>query len=241
VFRGFGFIAKTRSVWLFAAIPCVLLVALFVSGASYGLSSFVPALLSGISPETSLGKIGAGALRFLVSLLAIVAAGMIAAWLTPMLSGPALERIVVARERSLGVPDRPPVSFFTELWCGIRAQILGLLVGGPVLLVLWLVTLAAPPLAAVTVPAKLVTVSALVSWSLLDYPLSLRGLRLRQRLALMRSGLLAVLGFGAAVALIFAIPLGAVLLLPAGVAAAAELAVRLESTARQTGRGHSPP
>jgi CysZ protein len=235
VFRGFGFIAKTRSVWLFAAIPGVVLTGLFVAGAGYSLSSLVPALLAGISPETSLGKIGAGALRVLLSVLAIVASGLIAAWLTPTLSGPALERIVVARERALGVAERPPVSFFTELWCGLRAQFLGLLVGGPVLFVLWLVTLAAPPLAPITIPAKLAIVSALVSWSLLDYPLSLRGLRLRQRLALMKSGFLAVLGFGAAVALIFAIPLGAVILLPAGVAAAAEIAARLEANARQKG------
>ena len=219
--------------WAFAAIPGVLLIVLFVASASYGLSSLVPGVLSGVSPETTLGKLGAGALRFVLSLLAIVAAGMVAAWLTPPLSGPALERIVVAREQSMGVPERPPVSFLTELWCGLRAQVLGLLVGGPVLLVLWLVTLAVPPLAAVTVPLKLVTVSALVSWSLLDYPLSLRGLRLRQRLALLGSGFLAVLGFGAAVTLIFAIPLGAVVLLPAGVAGAAEIAARLEGSARR--------
>jgi CysZ protein len=231
VFRGFGFIAKTRSVWVFALIPGVVLVVLFALGAGYSLSSLVPALLTGISPETSLGKIGAGALRVLLSLVAIAAAGLVAAWLTPTLSGPALERIVVARERALGVPERPPVSFFTELWCGLRAQILGLLVGGPVLSVLWLVTLAVPPLAPFTIPAKLAVVSALVSWSLLDYPLSLRGLRLRQRLALMRSGFLACLGFGAAVTLIFAVPLGAVVLLPAGVAAAAEIATRLDRAA----------
>jgi uncharacterized protein involved in cysteine biosynthesis len=49
----------------------------------------------------------------------------------------------------------------------------------------------------------------------------------------MRGGLFAVLGFGAAVALIFAIPLGAVLLLPAGVAGAAEIAALLEGRARK--------
>jgi hypothetical protein len=48
----------------------------------------------------------------------------------------------------------------------------------------------------------------------------------------MRSGFLAVLGFGAAVALLFAIPLGAVILLPAGVAGAAEIAALLEGRAR---------
>lgn len=236
MFRGLGFIATTRRVWPFAAVPAFVLVVTFVAGVAYSWSSLVPALVSGLSPETSLGRLGAGALKLLLSVLAVVAAGLAAAWITPPLSGPALERIVVARERSLGVPERPPVSFVTELWCGVRAQILGLMVGGPVLAALWVVTLAVPPAAVVTVPLKLVTASALVSWSLLDYPLSLRGLRLRQRLALMGSGFFAVLGFGAAVALIFAIPLGAIVLLPAGVAGAAEIAARLER-----GRGGDPP
>jgi CysZ protein len=49
---------------------------------------------------------------------------------------------------------------------------------------------------------------------------------LRDRLSLLRRQAPAALGFGAGIALLFAVPLGAVVLLPVAVAAATELGAR---------------
>jgi CysZ protein len=189
-------------------------------------------------PDSSFGHALATALRFFVTVLATAVSALLAASFAPVLSAPALERIIVLRERALSLPPRPPVSLFTEIWCGLRAQLLAYTVGIPVLVVLWVVTLAFPPAAVVTFPLKLATTAALLAWTLLDYPLSTRGVPLRARLVFVRRELPRVIGFTAAVFVLFAIPLGAVVLLPAAVAAATEIGVKrlTEPTREQSER-----
>jgi uncharacterized protein involved in cysteine biosynthesis len=70
----------------------------------------------------------------------------------------------------------------------------------------------------------------LVAWSLFDYPLTLRGIGFRQRLAIVRDNLGCSLGFGAAFALIFWLPFCGIALLPVGVAAATQLLSKLGAT-----------
>jgi CysZ protein len=223
--RAFAFLFRTRGALLLSAVPAGILVLLFALLAWGALSRLEPAL-AGLLPgaASTWGRWAISGLRLLVSAVLVVLSALSAAWLTPLLAGPALERLVLLRERDLGLPEREPVSFLVELWCGLGAQVLGLVVVGPILALLWLVTILAPPALVVTLPLKVLAASGLLAWSLLDYPLSLRGVRLRERLRLLRLGLPAMAGFGLAIAALFAIPLGPVLLLPAGVAAATELA-----------------
>ena len=80
------------------------------------------------------------------------------------------------------------------------------------------------PLAVVvTLPIQLLSAALFSAYSMLDYPLTLRGVRIRKRFAFLLSEAAPVLGFGAACAVLFAIPLGGVVLLPVGVVAATRL------------------
>jgi uncharacterized protein involved in cysteine biosynthesis len=58
--------------------------------------------------------------------------------------------------------------------------------------------------------------------------MSLRGVPLRARLRLLTRGAPVVLGFGSALAVVFAVPFMPLLLLPVAVTAAAEISVLLE-------------
>jgi CysZ protein len=80
----------------------------------------------------------------------------------------------------------------------------------------------------VTVPLKLALCALLVAWDLCDYPLSLRGVTLRARVAFARRHALALVGFGACLAVVSLVPFAILLVLPAGVAGAAKLTVLLE-------------
>lgn len=232
IVRGFGFLWRTPASWPFAAIPvllCILLSGLAIAGSIH----YVPRLLDGLWPElaNTLGAFGAGAVRVAGVALAAVLGVLAAVFLTPPLSAPALERLVLLRERELGVASRPAVSLFREVWCALQAQLLALAVVGPVFALLWLVTWLFPPASVVTLPLDLLLLALLTAYSLLDYPLSLRGVSVRERLRLMRGGSALVLGFGSAIALLFAVPLLPLLLLPAAVAAAADVSVQLERRA----------
>jgi CysZ protein len=227
--HGLSFLRRTRSSWPLAAVPmvvCAVLCSLALAGSIEGIPRLLLALWPGLA--NTLGHFGAGVVRFVTTLLAALLGLFLAAFLTPPLSAPALDRLVLVRERDLGVPPRPAAGFFRELGCAVQAQLLSVAVFAPMLAVLWVIAWAFPPALIVTLPLKALTLSAMFAWSLLDYPLSLRGLAAKQRLALLRTGWPRVLGFGAVLALVFAVPFFPLLFLPAAVAAAAEIAVALE-------------
>ena len=80
----------------------------------------------------------------------------------------------------------------------------------------------------VTLPLKIVVASFTLAWNLLDYPLTLRQVRMRDRWRLLARYKLACLGFGAALSLLFWIPCGCqVILLPVGAAGASQLVWQL--------------
>jgi CysZ protein len=176
----------------------------------------------------SIGRIGGGVAEFIGIVLTAILGMFLATFLTPPLSAPALERLVLVREADLGLLPRPAAGFWRETKAAIMAQVVALGVFTPVLVVLTMITWIAAPLAVVTVPLKFIVLAALLAWSLLDYPLSLRGASLRERVRLLLRGAPRVLGFGMAIALVFMVPLLPLLMLPVAVAAAAEIAVALE-------------
>jgi CysZ protein len=227
--RGLRFLARTRTAWPLAAVPmavCALLCALAIAGSI----TLIPKLTAAIWPglETTLGAFGAGVVRVLGITVAALVGLFAATFAAQPLSAPALDRLVLVREHTLGVASRPAAGLWRELRCALQAQLFSLAVFSPVLAVLWTLTWLFPPIAVGTVPLKFLVLSALLAWSLLDYPLSLRGLTLSARLRLLRRGWARVFGFGAALALVFMVPLVSLLLLPAAVVAAAEIAVVLE-------------
>jgi len=229
LFRGFEFLIRTPTSWPYAAVPAALLSALLALLTWSTIELVFPSIASRM-PESSsrwgqtawLGASG------LLTLGVFVVGVFVALALTPPLAGPALEKIIGLRERALGVAPRPALGFWSEIWCGFRAQIFALIWVVPILGVLWVAELLVPVAAVVTVPLKLVVTSLAVAWNLLDYPLTLRGVRMRERFLLFKRHKAASLGFGAAFALVFWIPCGCqIVLLPVGAAAATDLVWQL--------------
>jgi len=229
VASGFATIARTPELWPWALVPLFVLVALealFVTlGVTFGaplVARFVPAV------ESEWGQIGMGILGYAAIAVLAVVVWFVAVPLAPPLSAPALEHVVRRVEAELGVPPREPIGFFRELACGFRALAGALAVGVPILALLWLVELVAPPAAVVATPLKVLVSSLLVAWGLFDYPLTLRGVGVRARFALVRRNFAPVLGFGLAFTLVFWVPCCGVVLLPVGAAAATRLVVEIE-------------
>jgi len=182
--------------------------------------------LHGLPPwlGTSLGAL---------SLLLAVALGFLfSAALSPVLSSPALERLVRLVEEQLEVPAREPLGFFAELRCGFSAMLLGWAISLPCVVGLTLIEIVAPPVVVVTTPLKLLFGALGIAWGLFDYPLTLRGVKARERLRFMFRHFSAVVGFGVGFALLFSLPCFGILMLPVGVAAATRLCWQLEGTAR---------
>lgn len=230
--RAAAFLARSPALWPLAAVP-VLVLLVVATVLLVAVLDRVPGAVGALLPEArgALGELAVWAARGVASLLAAFLALLLAVWVTPALSGPAMERLVIARERDLGEPERAPLGLLRELGSSLRAQLAALFVVGPIVAATWVLALATPPLALVVVPVKLAALSLLVAWTLLDFPLSLRGFSIGERIALLARSLPAVLGFSAVFGLVAALPLSAVLALPLGALAAADLSTRMRRAA----------
>lgn len=229
LFRGFSYVLGAPRTWPYACVPALVLLVL-LGAAGWATARWVfPAIQAALpSAESSAGQMLWLGTSGLLAIGVFLLGASLAFALTPPLASPALERIVTLRERSLAVPERPAIGFFAEVWCGFRAQVFVLIAVVPVLALLWLVELLLPPLVVVTTPLKLIVTSWALAWNLLDYPLTLRGVRMRERYLLFSRFKGPCLGFGAAFAVLFWIPCGCqVVLLPIGAAAATELVWQL--------------
>lgn len=221
LFGAARFLFGRPALWPHALVPSVVLFALVALSAWVSFSWFGP-LLGGLvsAPDTWYERIGGEALRYLGAVLATVFGTLLALAITPPLCGPVLERLVVAQERALGIPERAPLGLLSEILCGVRAQACAALFALPLLSLLWLLDLLFPAAAVVTIPGKFLVAALALAWNLFDYPLTLRGVRMRERVRLVARYKLFSLGFGAAFVLLFLVPCCAVLLLPVGVIAA---------------------
>jgi CysZ protein len=224
VFRAFGHLGRLTKAWPYALVPTLvfaLLSGLGVWASFEWLEPIVRALL----PEATswYGRLGGSVLSHLGALFAALGAVLLSLALTPALSAPALERIVALVEADLGVVPRPPLGWLAEIACGLRALTAGTMFAVPVGALLWLVDFLFPPAAIVTTPLKFLVAAMMVAWNLIDYPLTLRGMRVRERLALVRVERRSFLGFGLGFAAAFWLPCCGIVLLPVGVVAATRL------------------
>jgi CysZ protein len=179
---------------------------------------------------------GAGIAVAWLSTLVVAALGWLASlWLAPPLSAPALERLVALVEAELRAPPRAAQSFVAEFACGLRSMALASALTLPVLTVLTLLELVAPPVALVATPLKLLLGALGLAFGLFDYPLTLRGVGARERLRFTRRNLPLVLGFGSAFTLVAMVPCAFVVLLPVGVVAATRLFWETERAASLSG------
>jgi CysZ protein len=229
LFRAVSFLLRTRRAWPLAAAPvlvtfvlCVLIIAVVLRG-------FVPWLIALLPSEGVVWHMAGTVLRWIAVLLSALFGLWFGSWLAPLLSAPALERLVRLRESSLRAVARPAASAWRQFACAVQAQVAAVVAIGPVIALLWIVTWIVPPAALVTVPLEFLALSGLCAWSMLDYPLSLRGMPAAARLALLRRHAPAVLAYGATLAALFAVPLLSLFVLPIAVVAAAELSVAMDA------------
>jgi uncharacterized protein involved in cysteine biosynthesis len=141
------------------------------------------------------------------------------------LSGFALESLAQKQELALGGKRWPAQRVVPAAIRSLRVALSALLVGLPVLGLLALVTFLFPPAGVVTIPLKFIVTGILAAYDLLDYPLSLRGHSVRERLVFVRTNFPAVLGFGVAMGALLMVPGAGLLLLPFGVAGATRMVV----------------
>jgi CysZ protein len=228
-FAGLGFIVSTPGMWPLALVPVVVVLAL-TALLGWGGVEAMRALLHAYLPALASDVWWAYVVRVLSYAVAVMVAAVLSVALAQPLSGPALERIVRAQERALGVREHPDDRALASMLRSVRVNLVSLLVGGVVIVVLLIVDVAFPPATVVTVPLKFVVSAFVLSWDVLDYPLGLRQRDVGQRLAWFRTNFAAVSGFGLALSVLFLVPCAGLLLLPAGVAGGARLVVRTETT-----------
>ncbi len=229
---GLGFVVTTPSAWGWASIPVIVATTLFGGTgalAVWGGTSLADRLLGDPGAGTWT-TVGMWALRVLFWAIGLVIAFLIAISLAQPFSGFALERLARKQEIALGGKTWPDQPFVTGALRSLRVSLAALAIGLPILGVLALITFLAPPAAVVTVPLKFIVTGVLAAYDLLDYPLSLRGHSVADRVSFMKANFSAVLGFGCTVAALLLIPGVGLFLLPFGVAGATRMVVRADKT-----------
>jgi CysZ protein len=225
-FSGLGFVIGSPSVWALAAVP--MLAALVLSGAlAFASVELVPGWIARLIGDAA-GEIATTAAQVVGTAVAVIGSLLIGFGLAQPLSGPALERIVRRHEARLGAPAWPPTSFGADIARSLQSVAVTFLFGAPILALLFLCDLFIPGAAFVCVPLKFLVTTLLLAWDLCDYPLSIRGVPVGRRIALVGRNVVPMLGFAFGLALLSFLPCLLLLLLPAGVAGAARLTFEIE-------------
>lgn len=223
--RGFALWRTRPGLMMFGAIPALVVLAGLVSGLVV-LVLNLGDLVAGLTPfAEGLPDVARAVVRFLLGALLLYAGVMLATvsftGLTLVVGDPFYERIWKETEKMLtgSVPDHD-VSFWVSLADTIRLIAIGLLTTVAVVLIGLLPILGAGAALMIGVVAS----GRLLAAELLGRPLAARGMDRAARGELLRSHRNPVLGFGAATQMLFLIPLGAVVAMPAAVVGATMLA-----------------
>lgn len=230
-FQGFSLLWSNPRAWPLAIVPAasaVLLMATFMTLSIV----FVPDLIDRWTGGG--GGFWVSVLSLLAQIVAVIASVFLALVLAQPASGPALEALVRATQRRLGIPEQPNTPFWLDVGRSAVSAAFSLAVGGSIFVVLLVISLI-PGAAVVTVPLEFAAAAILIGWDVCDYPLTVRGVPFRERVAFIARNGSAVLGFSAGLAAVALIPCGFLLLLPVGVAGATAFVARIEAWERTEG------
>jgi CysZ protein len=187
----------------------------------------VDKILSGYESSV-LGAIAMVVFQILAVLLGLVVALFLAFALGKPLSGPILERMVRRVSSDLGAPEWPTPTLAQDVFRSLQSSLLALIFTLPLLVPLVVIGFVVPAAAVVTVPLQFVVTAMGAAWDFCDYPLSIRGTRVGDRIEFVRRNKRAVIGFGLGLGLLLLLPCTLIFVLPAGVIGAAHLTVALE-------------
>lgn len=227
--RGLGWVARRPGQWLFGLIPAVIVLTVYAVGLVF-LGLYLSDLVKSVSPFADHWSAGArDFVRVLLGISMYGAALMIAivtfTGVTLVVGEPFYESISGRVEESAGgLPPEANVSLWRQLWRGLGdALIVGLITG--LFAVVFFALGFLPVVGQTVVPVIAALVSGyFLTLELTSIPLERRGLRRRDRFALMRRNRALSVGFGASVFVVFLIPLGAVVAMPGAVAGGTLLA-----------------
>jgi CysZ protein len=233
---GIGFVIGTPRVWIYALVPMavmvvvtLLLTALFVWG-GLALTGWVVG-----EPESTWARIGIWLVKAMVVLFSVLVGAIVALSVAQPLSGFALEAVSRAQQVALTGKAPAPQPILQAMVNTARIVFMTLLVGTPLLAILFIITLLFPPAAIVTIPVKFVLCAWLLAWDFLDYPTGLRGMGLRARLAWVRRNMDAFTTFGICWAMLVIIPGIVLVVLPMAVAGATRMVVEDERNCEAIG------
>jgi CysZ protein len=231
-FGGVAFVVGTPRLWLRALAPVLMAFVLTTALGAVGVWQVI-ALTHGVW--------GSGFTVTILSLALCVAAVVIAlvlgVSLAQPLSGWALEGIVRAQQKALGLPRAAEPTGLAGVLDSFASAMLAVTFGIPIVAMLTLIGLVFPPATVATLPLKVLVAGVVLAWDLLDYPLAARGLNVGGRLRWCAAHWGAVVGFGLSATLLFAIPGLGLLALPCGVAGATRLVVGSEGARARPQRG----
>ncbi|WP_315987039.1 EI24 domain-containing protein [Actinomadura sp. HBU206391] len=227
--RGLAWVAKRPKQYLFGLIPAFIALALFGTGLVF-LGIYAGDLAEWITPFADGWSSGSRSALRVITALAIFGTGaflsvILFTAVTLLIGEPFYESIAVRVEESQGgAPPEPDVPLHVQILRGVRdAIVIGLMaIGfGVVFFVLGFV----PVIGQTVVPVAAACVTGFfLAGELTAIALERRGLRRKDRFALLRRNWLLVVGFGAATVVLFLIPLGAVFAMPGAVAGGTLLA-----------------
>lgn len=231
---GIAWLVKTPDAWPFAMVPVAIAIALMAL-LSWTMIAFVPDVVDRLVEPGGRWfiRILHMVVRLFAYVLAIVLSGLLSFTLAQPLSGPALEALVRRRERDLGLPPRAKTSFWLDIWRSLQSLIVSYMFGIPAMLLLFGLSLVVPAAAIVLVPLELIVAAITISWDMCDYPMSVRGMPVGERISTILHNFPALLGFSLGLALLGLVPCLLFLAFPAGVVGATDLMAQLD-------RAHDP-
>lgn len=227
--RGLGWVARRPGQWLFGLIPALIVLIAYAVGLIF-LGVYLSDVVRAVSPFADHWSAGVRDLvRVLMAISLYGAAVMIAivtfTGVTLVVGEPFYESISGRVEESAGgLPPEARVSLWRQMWRGLGdALVVGLITG--LFAVLFFALGFLPVVGQTVVPVVAALVSGyFLTLELTSIALERRGLRRRERFALLRRDRALAVGFGASVFVVFLIPLGAVVAMPGAVAGGTLLA-----------------
>jgi CysZ protein len=227
--RGLGWVARRPGQWLFGLIPALIVLVVYVVGLIF-LGLYLTDLVNAASPFADHWSTGLrDTVRVLMAVLVFGAAIMISivtfTGVTLVVGEPFYEGISGRVEASEGgLPPEADLPLWRQLVHGLGdALIVGLITG--LFAVVFFALGFLPVVGQTVVPVIAACVSGyFLTLELTSIPLERRGLRRRDRFALLRRNRALAVGFGASVFVVFLIPLGALIAMPGAVAGGTLLA-----------------